>query len=229
MSVQPDAPALAGEIVRQVNDLSERSTSAMRKIRRDFSRRLRKAPAKEVVALAFALIGAPGVHRFIADELIVFHPTALGTLTENDIVRLAGALSTWDEVDCFALYLSGRAWRAGQVRDETIAEWTQATDRWWRRAALVSTVALNLKSQGGTGDPQRTLRICRLLVRDRDDMVVKAMSWALRALSVRDRAAVEAFLAEHQGQLASRVIREVENKLRTGLKNPSRALDRPRA
>jgi hypothetical protein len=51
-------------------------------------------------------------------------------------------------------------------------------------------------------------------------MVVKAMSWALRALSGPCRTEVETWLAEHRKELASRVIREVENKLRTGLKNP---------
>jgi 3-methyladenine DNA glycosylase AlkD len=51
-------------------------------------------------------------------------------------------------------------------------------------------------------------------------MVVKALSWALRELSKRDPEAAEQFLEEHQGVLASRVLREVRNKLSTGLKNP---------
>ena len=59
-----------------------------------------------------------------------------------------------------------------------------------------------------------------MLVHDRDDMVVKAMSWALRALAVRDPKAVERFLAQNREALAPRVLREVRNKLTTGLKNP---------
>ena len=47
---------------------------------------------------------------------------------------------------------------------------------------MVCTVCLNRKSLGGYGDPDRTLAVCRLLVGDRDDMVVKALSWALREL-----------------------------------------------
>jgi 3-methyladenine DNA glycosylase AlkD len=53
-------------------------------------------------------------------------------------------------------------------------------------------------------------------------MVEKAMSWALRALSQRDRPAVERFMAEMDGKLAARALREVRNKLTTGLKNPRR-------
>jgi 3-methyladenine DNA glycosylase AlkD len=61
-----------------------------------------------------------------------------------------------------------------------------------------------------------------MLVSDRDDMVVKAMSWALRALVVHDAEVVREFLSEHEDELAARVKREVRNKLRTGLKNPKR-------
>jgi 3-methyladenine DNA glycosylase AlkD len=53
-------------------------------------------------------------------------------------------------------------------------------------------------------------------------MVVKALSWALRVLARRDAPAVKAFLAQHKGALHARVVREVRNKLRTGLKNPKR-------
>jgi hypothetical protein len=93
---------------------------------------------------------------------------------------------------------------------------------WWRRAALVSTVALNLRSQGGRGDVHRTLAICRLLAYDHEDMVAKAMSWALRELVVHDSEAVADFLAQHKAELAPRIKREVSNKLTTGLKNPQR-------
>ncbi len=67
--------------------------------------------------------------------------------------------------------------------------------------------------------------------KNRDDMVVKGMSWALRELIATDRGAVERFLEEHEDGLAARVKREVRNKLTTGLKNPHRKaspLRRPR-
>ena len=82
----------------------------------------------------------------------------------------------------------------------------------------MSTVALNVRSHGGTGDAARTLMVCRMLVADPDDMVVKALSWALRELVVHDAEIVSRFLERHDGQLDSRVKREVRNKLETGLK-----------
>ena len=68
------------------------------------------------------------------------------------------------------------------------------------------------------------LAVCEMLTDDRDDMVVKAMSWALRELASWDPSAVEGFLSDNEDHLAARVKREVRNKLRTGLKNPRRAL-----
>ena len=62
---------------------------------------------------------------------------------------------------------------------------------------------------------------------DRDDMVVKALSWALRELAKRDPKPVVAFIEQFGERLAARVIREVQNKLNTGLKNPRRSGRRP--
>jgi len=92
----------------------------------------------------------------------------------------------------------------------------------------VSTVPLNSRARGGGGDTARTVAVCRTLVGDRDDMVVKAMSWALRELAKRDPSAARRFLTAHRKELAARVLREVGNKLATGLKNPRRGLRRSR-
>ncbi len=64
--------------------------------------------------------------------------------------------------------------------------------------------------------------MCRLLIDDRDDLVVKALSWALREVVVHDAAAVQAVLDRLRGHVAARVQREVGNKLTTGLKARAR-------
>jgi len=164
------------------------------------------------------------VHRFFADELIASRPDVLQSLDRSLVERLGAELSSWDEVDSFACYLSGPAWREGRLEDEAIREWARSPDRWWRRAALVSTVPLNVKARGGHGDTERTLGICSLLVDDRDDMVVKALSWALRALVTNDAKAVRAFLQTNERRLALRVRREVAQKLTTGVKKKRKAV-----
>jgi hypothetical protein len=213
-----------GEIEARVERVPSRSTAALRAIRREYSKHLKSLPPQDVVRIAAALIARRRVPRFIGDELISTRPDALSTLDRVQLEHLGTGISSWDQAHCFACYLSGPAWREGQIDDQTIAAWATSSDRWWRRAALVSTVPLNVKARGGRGDTPRTLRICSLLIDDRDEMVAKAQSWALRALVARDPAAVRQFVAENESRLTSLVRREVRDKLRTGRKNPKKCL-----
>jgi 3-methyladenine DNA glycosylase AlkD len=64
--------------------------------------------------------------------------------------------------------------------------------------------------------------ICREIIADRDPMVVKALSWALRELAKRDANAVRRLLATHDAAIAPLVRREVQTKLSTGRKSPPR-------
>ena len=130
------------------------------------------------------------------------------------MTEFAEGLDSWNSVDAFGRTLAGPAWAQGFVSDSLIERWAGSPDRWLRRAALVSTIELH--------DTARPLRICAQLAWDHDDMVEKALSWALRERSKRDPDAVEAFLNAHEAELGARVKREVRNKLRTGLKNPRR-------
>jgi 3-methyladenine DNA glycosylase AlkD len=215
-----DAGEFAREIEAKIRALPSLKTDPVRAVRRAYSKRLTKAPSAFVIEVALRLLDAPGVHRFVAYELVKYHPAAAASLREKQLERFGRGLDEWGEVDCFACYLAGPAWREHQISDKVIHRWARSKDRWWRRVALVSTVPLNSRAQGGKGDTERTIEVCRLLLSDRDDMVVKAMSWALRELSKRDPKSVRAFLNEHRELVASRVIREVSNKLSTGLKNP---------
>jgi 3-methyladenine DNA glycosylase AlkD len=51
-------------------------------------------------------------------------------------------------------------------------------------------------------------------------MVAKALSWALRELAKREPRAVREYVSGRKDLLPAIVLREVNNKLRTGLKNP---------
>ena len=209
----------AAEIHRELCALTSKGAESQRKVRRRATRALARASGRDVIALGLELFERHG-HRFVACELICMHAGARSALRAAHVKRLGKGLDGWAAVDTFGCLISGQAWRDGQVRDSLVHGWARSRDRWWRRAALVSTIPLNVRARGGTGDTRRTLEVCCLLALDRDDMVVKALSWALRELSVHDPGAVRAFLDEHGVALASRVRREVANKLDTGLKNP---------
>ncbi|MFI5252150.1 MAG: DNA alkylation repair protein [Bacteroidota bacterium] len=209
------------KIIRQVSSLPVQKTAPIRKIRKEYSKQIKDFSSEEVLRLAHQLIArSQFVYRWIAYELIANHDTALHSLGAKEIEKLGQGIDSWYSVDTFACILSGVAWREEQIPDSLIYRWAKSKDHWWRRAALVSTVPLNLRARGGQGDVKRTLSICELLLGDRDDMVVKGFSWALRQLVIWDAPAVKKFLSMHKNNLAPRVVREVNNKLATDLKNP---------
>jgi 3-methyladenine DNA glycosylase AlkD len=218
-SININKNELAREIDAGLRASPNLKANTVRALLREFSNRIAAAGSREVIELALKLL-REYEHRGVAYGLVHLHPAALSSLGPTELEQLGEGINSWDSVDTFAVYLAGPAWRNHQVTDKLIHKWAHSTDRWWRRAALASTVALNVKARGGTGDVPRTLGVCRLLVKDHDDMVVKALSWALRVLVKHDAGAVREFLAEHENVLAARVKREVRNKLLTGLKNP---------
>ena len=210
---------LAAEITAERRSSKALDPRSVKAYRRKLSEKLRMASREDMLVLARELRRNHG-QWWLACELVINHEPTFQDISMDEIEELGQGINSWGAVDCFARALSGPAWLKGKVSDELIHKWASSEDRWWRRAALVSTVALNSRSHGGMGDTTRTIEVCKLLVNDHDDMVVKAMSWALRSLVIHDPVAVEGFLHKYDGVLAARAKREVKNKLTTGLKNP---------
>ncbi len=217
-----DHEALAARIASRIAPQRAGATPGLRAARREVSRELRACSGADVLKIVLRLLHDEGCPRWLAYEIAHFHEDAMAQLSGPWIERLGAGLSDWGEVDPFALYLLGPAWREGNVASSKLRGWARSPDRWRRRSALVATVALNCTARGGDGDAPRTLEICDLLLDDRDDMVVKGLSWALRELALKRPAEVEAYLAANEPRLAARALREVRNKLRTGLENPGR-------
>jgi len=209
----------AAGIEAALREASPSGVADWRTLRRRWSRALRSEPGTRVVRIARRLDRKAPWSRLTAYELIASHPSAVQALTSADVLALGRGLADWGSVDAFACYIAGPAWREGRLPTRQIEAWLRSPNRWHRRTAVVCTVALNVRARGGRGDVARTLAVCRRVAADRDDMVVKALSWALRSLIEWDANAVAAFLEEHESELASRVKREVRTKLRTGRKS----------
>lgn len=93
--------------------------------------------------------------------------------------------------------------------------WLRSRSVWLRRAALVAyctpvrhgQLADTAFAHAGT------------LLADRDPVIVKALSWVLRAATVSDAPRVRAFLQRHAAEMAPLAAREVRTKLETGTKS----------
>jgi 3-methyladenine DNA glycosylase AlkD len=213
--------AVHDEFIRRLR-AAPANTAALRVERKRISKEVAGFDHTALLRLAHKLIDA-GIARFVAYELVLNHGPAMESITQDEVEKLGQGMRHWGQVDAFACFVSGPAWRSGRIGDDVILTWAHSEDWCWRRGALVSTVPLNSRAQGGAGDAKRTLTVCRMLIADRDDLVVKAMSWALRELGKHDPESVRKFLSDHRDQLAARVVREVNSKLSTGLKNPRQA------
>ena len=237
MSISERAEALLHEIIDSPEVLM---TPQLRKIGRQEARELKASPGEDVLALCDYLIehggsgkvrrkehGPAYESRMVAFQIASMHRGAFAMLDWRELERLGRTLDGWACVDQFARQLSGPAWQRGQITDARIRKWATSSDFWWRRVGLVSTIALNERHLG-KGDAARTLTICEFFLDDRSDLHVKALSWALRELALRDPDAVIEYLVDREERLAPRVLREVRNKLETGHKDakPSEAMVR---
>src|SRR4029453_278989 len=139
------------------------SVEPMRAVPRAYSRRLRATPGTGVVAVARGVrdrrrrgasaLGSPpgpGVvavavalrarPRWVAYELVYHHPGALSALDPPTVERLGAGMAGWGDVDAFGGYVSGPAWMRARNAAGLVPGGAARPDRWWRRAALVSTV-----------------------------------------------------------------------------------------
>lgn len=233
------ATELAGEVIARLRELARPARALavaaetptaqeclglpvgdVRSVVREFAPRVRSALSADAIALALAII-AHGTFdgRHCAYELLACNRAARDSLTTRTVERLGRGIDNWCSVDVFAHSISGPAWQRRRLTETAVLRWACSPDPWWRRAALASTVSLNLPSRGGVGDVTRTLAVCELTVEDAHVTVRKALSWALRTLVRVDRDAVEAFLAKHGDRLPALVLRETRRKLDTGRKN----------
>jgi 3-methyladenine DNA glycosylase AlkD len=215
VSAQETAARYRSEIAA----LTQRDTPHLRALRKVWSATLKDEAGAHVVAVAEALEAvSPQEGKWLAYELIRHHKAALAEVSLTVVQRFAEHAASWYAVDALGTILTGRLWAQGRLPDAMIDAWAASDERWLKRSALVATVGRNAVKP----DPERTFALCLRLAGDRDDMVEKAVSWALRWLAQKDRAAVDAFWDAHVDDFRPRVKREVGHKLSTGLKTPRR-------
>jgi 3-methyladenine DNA glycosylase AlkD len=152
-------------------------------------------------------------------EYLGLEKKALQLFSKSNLPFYLKVMDNWVCVDTFGVHVLGIAWRNGQINDHTIKELAQSNDFWIRRLALTATIPFNMKSRGGKGNAEKTLMICEILVSDKNEMIQKALSWALRELLPFNRLALEEFMLKYDHKLSARVKREVKTKLTTGKKN----------
>lgn len=192
----------------------------MRMIIREIRRAYLSWTPQQWIALSKALVLTDIYEcQFVAYELIAGSKKNLASLSHTDAKAMMCNLDNWASVDQFSVSIFGVLWGRGEVSDWDIDALLGSGDVWMRRVGVVSSVALNTRSRGGTGDVVRTLHVCERLVEERHPMIWKAVSWALRSLVYWDRESVYDFLEKFDDRISPQVRREVLHKLEYGTKN----------
>ena len=109
-------------------------------------------------------------------------------------------INNWDLVDASAGGIVGAHLDPGRI--DLLERLAGSEDIWERRIAIVSTQHFIRQNQFGP-----TLKIAQLLLRDRHDLIHKAVGWMLREVGNRDRAAEDAFLKKHYREMPRTMLR----------------------
>ncbi|MCP4590324.1 MAG: hypothetical protein GY842_06255, partial [bacterium] len=119
-----NVPELVREISSRLRALDRHDAQTLRRLCREYSKRLATAEPREVVELASRLMDHGGIeHRGMAYGLVHHHRGALASLKTREVVELGRGIDSWGAVDAFAVLLAGPAWREQQISTARIRSW----------------------------------------------------------------------------------------------------------
>jgi 3-methyladenine DNA glycosylase AlkD len=192
----------------------------LREIARAWQRARKEVAREDLMALLEALWGgASREERLLVIYLLEQYERWIPGLTWAHFERWRRDLDNWEVSDGLAQWvLSPWLLAAPESRLGHLWELIADEDVWSRRMALVATVPINRGHTGFT-IPDLTLQLVDRVKEERHPMITKAVSWALRGMSQSHPDQVAAYLEDNRDVLVAHVVREVSNKLRTGLKS----------
>ena len=192
----------------------------LREIARAWQRAHKDVTREDLMALVEALWdGKSREERLLVVYLLERYKRWIPDLTWAHFERWRRDLDNWEVADGLSLWVLGR-WLLANPEDRLAHLWDLIADEdvWSRRLALVATTWLN-RGRKDIGFLVLTLKLVDRVKEERDPMITKAVSWALRGMVKTHADRVAAYLEDNRDVLAAHVVREVSNKLRTGLKS----------
>ncbi len=120
-------------------------------------------------------------------------------------------VNNWDLVDASASKILGQAILDGVIHEELLDTLADSKTMWERRVAIIATMAMIRK-----GEYDSTLRIAKKLLGDKEDLMHKAVGWALREVWKKDPARCEEFLLAHYPRLPRTTLRYAIERMEEG-------------
>jgi 3-methyladenine DNA glycosylase AlkD len=159
---------------------------------RKVAKRFVELPAGEVDALLWSEVHE---HRMAGLLIMTMQPLTAELVAAYLSAAHSERVNNWDLVDASAEYILG-AWLFDKPRGQLFAL-AKSDLLWERRIAIVATMAFLRR-----GDATTTLEIAEKLVREKHDLMQKAVGWLLRETGKRvDRALLVEFLDRNAGRM----------------------------
>ena len=196
---------------------------------REIARQFRSMPLKEVIKLLQSKFHE---ERLLALVLLSIR-FAKGDRAEVHRVYLDNLryINNWDLVDVSAPLIVGeyfldppakkaadsdgstlavrRSSRAIHLRARSfLSKLARSKNLWERRISIISTLAFIR-----AGQTAHTLAISKILLKDREDLIQKAVGWMLREAWKREPEPVEDFLTEHHHEMPRTMLRYAIEKM----------------
>ena len=109
-------------------------------------------------------------------------------------------INNWDLVDTSAEHIVGAF--LNEKSKKPLYELARSSDLWERRIAIMATFHF-IKG----GEFTETIKIARMLLSDKEDLIHKAVGWMLREVGKRHLATEEDFLKEHYKKMPRTMLR----------------------
>jgi 3-methyladenine DNA glycosylase AlkD len=126
-------------------------------------------------------------------------------------LRRRARINNWDLVDSSAEYIVGVHLR--DRRRSLLRRLATSKRVWDRRIAIMATFDYIKRREY-----EETLKLARLLVADRHDLIRKAVGWMLREIGKRDRAVEERFLRRYGHRMPRTMLRYAIERFPSGLR-----------
>jgi 3-methyladenine DNA glycosylase AlkD len=156
----------------------------LRKISKEFS----ELPANDVLELLHSEIHEERVLALLILNLQFQRGTEVERKTIHRLfLNNLEWVNNWDLVDCSAPLLIGEYLL--QSESKLLDRLAASTNLWERRMAIVSTLAFIKRNRSDA-----TIRIARVLINDKEDLIHKATGWMLREMGKRNLDVLKQFL-----------------------------------
>lgn len=117
-------------------------------------------------------------------------------------IKNTSKINNWDLVDLSAPNIVG-AWLLNNEKDRKILyKLAKSESLWDKRIAIISTFAFIKDNQF-----KDTLKISEILLRDKHDLIHKAVGWALREVGKKDKNVLVNFLEKHYKDMPRTMLR----------------------